>query len=285
MHSSFSFAAIALFLATTVLSAPQSYGSQFTQQNQTSSTTSLTATTSTPPQASSQTYTPPATTSSSPTTCATPLSLPDKSIFESLLFARTAVERDNLLSNDDFVYSFTDPCRNTPELGVTTGLGGKTVRADHSTFPALVGSGGSITIGFLSACGFNTPHVHPRAAELNVVVEGRLFASVTAENGALHRNHTLSKFEMTVFPQGAIHTEFNPDCEPAVFVASFADEDPGVSQIAQNYFGLEDEIVLASAGGELNIDGADIDAFRGKIPANVVRGVESCLAKCGIQKR
>lgn len=86
-----------------------------------------------------------------------------------------------------------------------TGERGKTVRADHSTFPALVGSGGAVTIGFLKPCGFNSPHVHPRAAELNLVVEGRLFASVTAENGA-NQNHTLNKFEMTVFPQGAIHT-------------------------------------------------------------------------------
>jgi oxalate decarboxylase/phosphoglucose isomerase-like protein (cupin superfamily) len=283
MHPSLSFTATALFLASTVLSAPQPYGVQFPQQNYTSSSSPILTPTTT--QSSSQTYNYPAQTSSSSTTCATPLSLPDKSVFESLLLARSAVERDNLLSNDDLVYSFDTPCRNTPELGVTTGQGGKTVRADHSTFPALVGSGGSITIGFLNPCGFNTPHVHPRAAELNIVVEGRLFASVTAENGALHRNHTLNKFEMTVFPQGAIHTEFNPDCTPAVFVAAFPNEDPGVGQIAQNYFGLEDEIVLASAGGDLNIDGADIEAFRGKIPANVVMGVESCLAKCGIQKK
>jgi Cupin len=280
MHSSISFAATALFLAGGVLAAPQ-YGGQYTQTNQTTSniTKTTTISMSTP---TSSTY---STLSSSSTTCATPLSLPDKGLFESLVLARSAVERSTLLTNDDFVFSFDDPCRNSNELGVVTGLGGKTVRADHSTFPALVSSGGSITVGFLDACGFNTPHVHPRAAELNIVVEGRLFASVTAENGAAHRNHTLNKFEMTVFPQGAIHTEFNPDCTPAVFVAAFPDEDPGVGQIAQNYFGLEDEIVLASAGGDLNIAGADIDVWRSKIPANVVKGVESCLAKCGIQKK
>ena len=142
-----------------------------------------------------------------------------------------------------------------------------------------------MAIGFLGPCGFNTPHVHPRAAELNLVVEGRLFASVTAENGARHLNHTLNKYEMTVFPQGAVHTEFNPDCTPAVFVASFPSEDPGVGQIAQEYAGLEDEIVKGSLGGEVAVDGMDIDKFRSLIPANVAIGVDSCLAKCGISKR
>lgn len=217
MHSTLSFAATALFLASSILGAPtSSYKSQ-----PTSYTSDISKPTSKP-----------AYTSSASTTCATPLSLPDKALYESLVLARSSVERNNLLSNnDDLVFSFDTPCRNTPELGVVTGEGGKTVRADHSTFPALVGQGGSVTIGFLDPCGFNSPHVHPRAAELNLVVEGRLFASVTAENGATHRNHTLSKFEMTVFPQGAIHTEFNPDCTPAVFVAAFPDEDVSISEL------------------------------------------------------
>jgi hypothetical protein len=114
-------------------------------------------------------------TSPCPEMCATSLTLANSSVFESLVLARTAwcaVERGSLLKNDDFVFVFDTPCRNTSELGVVTGEGGKTVRADHSTFPALIGSGGAVTIGFLKPCGFNSPHVHPRAAELNLVVEG-----------------------------------------------------------------------------------------------------------------
>ncbi|KUJ07612.1 spherulin-1B [Mollisia scopiformis] len=218
-----------------------------------------------------------------PSTCTS--AAPNPTLFQELVLAPNAAARIALLTDDEFVFDFADPCKTTSKQGVTAGLGGETVRADHATFPALVGSGGSVTMGFLKGCGFNTPHVHPRSSELNVVVEGRLFASVTAENGARHMNHTLEKYQMTVFPQGAIHTEFNPDCTPAVFVASFSNEDPGVGQIAQEYFGLEDEIVEATVGGEITVDGADIDIFRNKLPANVVIGVESCLAKCGISKR
>jgi len=90
---------------------------------------------------------------------------------------------------------------------------------------------------------------------------------------------------MTVFPQGALHTEFNPDCTPAVFVAGFPDEDPGVQQAVQTFFGLEDDIIQAALGGDGMVDGMDLDAFKAVIPVNVALGVESCLQKCGISKR
>lgn len=141
-----------------------------------------------------------------------------------------------------------------------------------------------MTVGFLGPCGFNTPHVHPRAAELNIVVQGTLMASVTPENGARHLQHTLNQFQMTVFPQGAMHTEWNPNCDPAVFVAAFPDEDPGVQQTVQTFFGFEDDVIQAALGGDLTVSGADLDKFKTLIPANVALGVESCLQKCKINK-
>ncbi|KFY66286.1 hypothetical protein V496_02122 [Pseudogymnoascus sp. VKM F-4515 (FW-2607)] len=197
---------------------------------------------------------------------------------QKLYLAPTEVDRIALLPNpDDHVFSF-----GNATIGVTTGLGGHTVKADHSTFPALIGSSGSMTVGFIGPCGFNTPHTHPRSAELNIVVEGTLRGSVTAENGAPHMQHTLSKFQMTVFPQGAMHTEFNPDCVPAVFVAAFANEDPGVQQTLQTFMGFEDDVVRAAVGGNGVVDGKDLESFRKYIPANVALGVESCLQKCKI---
>ena len=53
---------------------------------------------------------------------------------------------------------------------------------------------------------------------------------------------------MTVFPKGATHTEFNPDCNDAVFVAGFADEDPGVEQLTQTLFNLNGDLVKADLG-------------------------------------
>ena len=106
-----------------------------------------------------------------------------------------------------------------------------------------------------------------------------------AENGHSLVRNTLSKYQFTVFPQGAIHTEFNPNCENATFVAGFASEDPGVQQSAQRLFDLTDDILEATFASDFTFDGRDVDAFRDKIPANVAKGVEQCLQKCNLQKR
>ncbi|KFY29991.1 hypothetical protein V494_08342 [Pseudogymnoascus sp. VKM F-4513 (FW-928)] len=137
-------------------------------------------------------------------------------------------------------------------------------------------------MGFIGPCGFNTLHTHPRSAELNVVVQGTLQGSVTVENGAPHMEHVLRQYEMTVFPQGAMHSEFNPNCEPAVFVAAFPSEDPGVQQSLQTILGFEDEVIKALVAGDAVVDGRHLEAFRKHVPVSVAKGVESCLKKCGL---
>ena len=58
----------------------------------------------------------------------------------------------------------------------------------------------------------------------------------------------LHKFDGTVFPQGSIHYQFNNNCEDATFVATLNSEDPGTSQIAQNFFALNSQVVDATLG-------------------------------------
>jgi hypothetical protein len=165
-------------------------------------------------------------------------------LISKLSLAPTAVDRIALLTDSDFIYDFLNP----PASAITTGKGGHTVKADRKDFPALIGTGVSMTLGFLGPCSFNTPHIHPRSSQINVVVKGRLGTEFIAENGARAVSGTLGMFQMTVFPMGATHTEFNPDCEDAVFVAGFASEDPGVEQLAQTLFSLNPDLVKADLG-------------------------------------
>jgi len=220
-----------------------------------------------------------------PTNASAPETTPTdpNDLISSLILAPLEVDRIALLADSDFVFDFSvglDAVRNS-----TTGLGGTAVLANRATFPALIGTGAGMAVGFLGPCGFNTPHSHPRASELNIVVEGSLETAFTQENGARHISRSLNQFQMTVFPLGSMHTEWNPNCEPMVFVAAFSNEDPGTQQTAQTFFGFEDDVITATLGGEIVVNGEDLDAFRNVIPANVALGVESCLAKCNIAKR
>lgn len=206
----------------------------------------------------------------------------DKALISNLMLAPTQSERVKLLNQPgDYVFDFNN--RTIPG-GESDGLGGFTIAANARTFPALIGNGGAMTLGFLGPCGMNTAHVHPRATEFNIVVKGRLVTNFIIENGLTPIANTLSLYQMTVFPQGAVHQEFNPDCTDSVFVAGFNSPDPGVSQIAQAFFNLNPAVVSSTLGGVASLNGMDLESFRAHIPNNVAQGIDSCLKKCGIKR-
>ncbi|TQS33073.1 hypothetical protein Golomagni_06595, partial [Golovinomyces magnicellulatus] len=165
----------------------------------------------------------------------------------------TAVQRFKHLDQPgDWIFDFGDV--NAPFRSESKGNGGLSIAANAETMPALIGNGQSMTVAFLGPCGMNTPHVHPRATELNIVVQGCLVTNFFLENGAKPVANTLKRFQMAAFPMGSLHVEFNPDCEDTIFVAGFNNEDSGVSQIAQNFFGLRPDIVASTLGGLKSLD-------------------------------
>jgi oxalate decarboxylase/phosphoglucose isomerase-like protein (cupin superfamily) len=138
----------------------------------------------------------------------------------------------------------------------------------------------------------NTLHVHPRATELQIVTKGRLITAMTPENGVNNVNgkpgrrvitNEITEYQMTPFYQGSVHTQFNPDCTDAIFVASFNAEDYGAGQVVDETFAFTDDIIGAAFGQ--SIDGADIDKIRAAVPASIAQGVEQCLKQCNIPKR
>ena len=133
-------------------------------------------------------------------------------------------------------------------------------------------------------------HLHPRSAELFAVLTGHVYTEMVPEGGVLTPDGKqrvvrteLGPGQMTVFPMGSFHTQLNPDCEPALTVASFASEDPGAGLVAPQVFELSGEVVTSSFGQA--IAGEDIEAVRAAIPPGPLFQVESCLSKCGIEKR
>ena len=193
-----------------------------------------------------------------------------------LLTAATALDRlDILPSNAEFVFDFFHP---DPAAVSASTPNGHTVQAKRDTFPALVGSGISMTVGFLGPCGLNTPHTHPRAAEFNIAINGTLRAGMLEENGARFVTNNINPGQSTLFPRGAIHFEQNLGCETVMFVAAFSDEDPGVSQVT-NLFSLPIDIVEAVLGASET----EVEQLMATLPKNIAVGVDECLQKCGFK--
>ncbi|KAK2675533.1 Cupin 1 [Fusarium oxysporum f. sp. vasinfectum] len=185
--------------------------------------------------------------------------------------------------DDDFVFDFNKKQDNP-------GKGGELIAANRANFPALVGTGAGMAFGRIDPCGMNTLHVHPRSAELQVVTSGRLITEMVPENGVLDKDGKrrvirteLTANMMTPFYQGSIHTQFNPDCEPATFIATFATEDFGTGQIADELVSLSDDVIAATFGQ--SIAGEDIDKVRQAVPKSIALGVDKCLETCGLKKR
>jgi len=215
-----------------------------------------------------------------------PGSSTNKTLITLLENAPTGRLRTELITNDDdYSYDFQNP---PTEAYISTGKGGKIVVANRYTMPGLIGTGSSMSVGFLGPCALNTPHTHPRGTEMNIIVQGNLVTSFIQENGARVVHHNGSLYDLAVFPQGALHMEYNPNCTPTVFVAAFNNEDAATLQAADSFFELDTNVIKAALGsqtGKVIIAGEDLEAVKPVIPSNVAIGVEECLSRCGIMKR
>jgi quercetin dioxygenase-like cupin family protein len=201
----------------------------------------------------------------------------NSNLVRELLTAATQVDRINLLSNNsDFVFDFVNP---PTDKAIIKGKGGSAVIANRATFPALTGEGSAMIIGFAGPCGLSTPHTHPRSAEISYSVNGTFVAGFIQENGARFVNITVNPGQAAFFPMGSIHYQANLGCDPVMFVAFFGSDDPGNSQIAQNFFGIDPAILSADLGGE---DENTIKGILAKIPDNFALGLKECQKRCGI---
>jgi hypothetical protein len=171
-----------------------------------------------------------------------------------------------------------------PNPGGGTGRGGSDVLANRKNFPALIGLGVAASVGFLNPCGMNTPHTHPRATEFLIIASGGNVKTgfIQEEGITTELTTTLDKYEGAIFPMGSIHYEFNYNCEPAIFISAFSSDDPGLSRVAQNFFGLNSNVVNADLGYPTFLDQTNIAKFAATIPPAFALGTQACLVRCNI---
>lgn len=227
-----------------------------------------------------------------PTTTPTSVSPSNPSVSPDLMnqlqLAPTSEDRFALLSQQGpadtwLKYDFTPDANPNPGGG--KGLGGQGDLANRKTFPALINLGVAMSAGFMNPCGMNKPHIHPRASEFLTLVRGsNVHTGFILENGFTdQQSTTLGLYQGAILPQGSIHYEFNDNCEPAVFVAAFSNDDPGLSTIGKNFFNLDPDIVDADLGFPDVLDATNFADFEKAIPKSFALGAKSCLDRCGIK--
>ncbi|KAF9739777.1 hypothetical protein PMIN06_007161 [Paraphaeosphaeria minitans] len=171
-------------------------------------------------------------------------------------------------------------------FAVPGGQGGLASSANLETFPYLINSGVTLTMGTLGPCGIFLPHVHPRANEFFVVTEGEVDFGTLLELG-LYENLApnpeiggkLTKDKGTLFPKGSVHYQLNnsPDCKPATIYTTLTSEDAGSTPI------LMDPLPgNATVGMRKRVDAGDFESVRAVTPLHIAKVVDECLARCHV---
>jgi len=86
---------------------------------------------------------------------------------------------------------------------------GGVANANAATFPAATGHGLTVAWLALGPCAMLPPHLHPRATNFVVAVDGETQTWMVQENGAKVVTTTLTPGKMTIFPQGSVHSMQN----------------------------------------------------------------------------
>ncbi|KAL2576082.1 hypothetical protein AAZV13_16G055300 [Glycine max] len=86
--------------------------------------------------------------------------------------------------------------------------------------------------------GLNPPHIHPRATEIIIVLEGILLVGFATSNQDGNRlfSKMLKKGDVFVSPMGLIQFQYNPGRGRAVSISAFSSQNPGTVTVANAVF-------------------------------------------------
>jgi quercetin dioxygenase-like cupin family protein len=164
-----------------------------------------------------------------------------------------------------------NPAQVTPSDFVYTGLqkplpfdkfyGNSVNTAFVGKFPGINTQGISMArLDFLPQ-GLNVPHWHPRASEVLFVVSGPLQVGFVDENNFLWAN-TLQTGDVTIFPRGLVHFQYNNGTRKALAIAALSSQNPGRVNSGNSVFGSDiPNIILEKTFNLSSEDVVDLKNF------------------------
>ncbi|WCJ25741.1 Germin-like protein 1-1 [Euphorbia peplus] len=118
-----------------------------------------------------------------------------------------------------------------------TGTNAIISKASMKEFPALEGQSVSVAALIYPPSGINPPHVHPRSAELLMVLQGVLEVGFVDTTNKLF-TQTLQAPDLFVFPKGLVHFQVNTKNDsPAYALGMFGSANAGASSLPVSVFG------------------------------------------------
>lgn len=143
---------------------------------------------------------------------------------------------------------------------IVSPLGSKVTMAFERQLPGLNTQGVALARLDFAPHGLNPPHVHPRASEILVVLEGTLYAGFIGSNppDPDEKNKLFAKIlrpgDVFVFPRGLTHFQYNIGYDNAVAIVCFNSQSPGVVTLGKAIFGSEPHVYPKVVAGGFQID-------------------------------
>ncbi|XP_052190548.1 germin-like protein subfamily 1 member 16 [Diospyros lotus] len=156
---------------------------------------------------------------------------------------------------DFFLSGLLTPRNTSNPLGATVTV----VNVDK--IPGLNTQGISLVrVDYAPDGGLNPPHVHPRASEIFIVLEGTLYVGFVTSNPDFRLfSKILRPGDAFVFPVGLIHFQMNVGKSSAVAIAALTSQNPGVVTIANELFGSNPKIYPSVLSRAFQLDKEVID--------------------------
>ncbi|CAI9102983.1 OLC1v1001389C1 [Oldenlandia corymbosa var. corymbosa] len=113
------------------------------------------------------------------------------------------------------------------------------------------------------------PHVHPRATEVLVVLEGTLYVGFVTSNpsdGTKNRlfSKTLNAGDVYAFPPGLVHFQRNVGNTTALGIVSFNSQNPGIATSANSIFGSDPPISSEVLTKSFQLDKKTVDYLQSR---------------------
>ncbi|CAN1764553.1 Putative germin-like protein 2-1 [Linum perenne] len=151
---------------------------------------------------------------------------------------------------DDFSFCGLDKPANTSNT-----MGFKASLVTVLQIPGLNTQGISMARLDFAKCGVNPPHLHPRASEILIVMEGSLevgFITTLPETRLISK--VLKAGDAFVFPSALIHYQKNVGEGPAYAIAALNSQNPGAQPVITALFGSNPKIPIEILSKALEVE-------------------------------